>query len=362
MDNSHDNDHLWISRCFDLAQRGIGSVSPNPPVGAVLVYDNRILGEGYHTRFGGPHAEVEAFHNVADTDRHLIPKATLYVSLEPCCITGKTPPCTDLILREGVLDVRISTTDPNPQIATRGIELLRSKGVKVITGILEEEGIELLRSFRTNILHHRPYVLLKWAQSKYGYLGKPDEKIWLSHPYTTIWTHKKRSMVDAIMVGARTVLLDDPQLTTREYKGRSPHRVIYDPNGVLSTKFRAFNVDGCTIFYFSKKDNPDINGHHIIKFLLSEDIAHSEQILTALFAQKIGILLVEGGAYVHQLFIDQHAWDEAWVIRTEHELNTGIKAPIVKGKLMEKSTIASDQILTILNDTIRQTERDISLK
>ncbi|MBK9984078.1 MAG: bifunctional diaminohydroxyphosphoribosylaminopyrimidine deaminase/5-amino-6-(5-phosphoribosylamino)uracil reductase RibD [Saprospiraceae bacterium] len=350
MTNTPDNDHHWISRCFDLARRGIGAVSPNPPVGAVLVYDNRILGEGFHTRFGGPHAEVEAFRSVADADRHLIPKATLYVSLEPCCITGKTPPCTDLILREGVMDVRISTTDPNPLIANKGVELLRSKGINVITGILEKEGMELIRSFQTNILHHRPYVILKWAQSKNGYIGKPDEKIWLSHPYTNIWTHKKRSMVDAIMVGARTVLNDDPQLTTRDYEGRSPHRVIYDPNGILSTKFRVFNDDGCRVFYFSKEENFKVSGNHIIKFSLTDDSLHPEQILKALFLERIGILLIEGGAYLHNLFIEQHAWDEAWVIRTENELNAGIKAPVVKGRLKDQYDIGSDQILTILND------------
>ncbi len=347
MTNTPDNDHLWISRCFDLARHGIGAVSPNPPVGAVLVFENRILGEGFHTRYGGPHAEVEAFRSVADVDRHLIPRATLYVSLEPCCITGKTPPCTDLILREGVMEVRISTTDPNPQIANKGVELLRSKGINVISGILEDEGIELIRSFQTNILQHRPYVILKWAQSKYGYIGKPDEKIWLSHPYTTIWTHKKRSMVDAIMVGARTVVLDDPLLTTRDYDGRSPDRVIYDPNGMLSSKFRVFNDDGCRVFYFSKNDNLKISGNHISKFLLNEEVPHPEQIPTALFAHRIGILLIEGGAYVHQLFIDQQAWDEAWVIRTEHLLENGIKAPELKGRLIDRIRSASDEIQCI---------------
>lgn len=350
MTNTPDNDNLWISRCFELARRGIGAVSPNPPVGAVLVYENRILGEGFHTHFGGPHAEVVAFRRVPEADRSLISKATLYVSLEPCCVTGKTPPCTDLILREGVQDVRISTTDPNPKIAAKGIELLRTNGVKVVSGILEEEGIELLRSFRTNILHHRPYVILKWAQSKNGYIGMPGQKIWLSHPYTNFWTHKKRSVVDAIMVGARTVLNDDPQLTTRDYEGRSPHRVIYDPNCILMMKFRVFNDDGCRVYYFSNKDNLQISGHHIIKLLLTNENAHPDQILSKLFPYNIGILLIEGGAYVHNLFIDQNAWDEAWVIRTAHDLNTGIRAPVVKGKLKEKSEIASDEILTILND------------
>jgi len=345
-----ESDHLWMSRCFDLARRGIGNVSPNPPVGAVLVHENRILGEGFHSYFGGPHAEVEAFRSVNPADRQLIPHSTLYVSLEPCCITGKTPPCTDLIVREGVKDVRIAAQDPNPDIAGKGVQLLRSHGIEVKSGILEEEALELIRPFKTNILHQRPYVILKWAQSAHGYIGKPDEKIWLSHPYTSIWTHKKRSMIDAVMVGARTVMLDDPLLTTRKYHGRSPHRVIYDPNGQLTNNFRVFNDDQFHVFYFSQKENEQLHGDHIIKHVLSEIEPQLNQILSALYAQQIGILLVEGGAHVHNLFINDNAWDEAWVIQTTHPLNEGVKAPNVRGKLLEKVTSTTDTILCILNE------------
>ncbi|HZV69510.1 MAG TPA: bifunctional diaminohydroxyphosphoribosylaminopyrimidine deaminase/5-amino-6-(5-phosphoribosylamino)uracil reductase RibD [Saprospiraceae bacterium] len=350
MPNNKSTDQKWISRCLDLARRGIGYVSPNPPVGAVLVHEDKILGEGYHTHFGGPHAEVEAFRSVPDEHRLLIPKATLYVSLEPCCITAKTPPCTSLILREGVKDVRISVSDPNPEIAGKGIELLRSNGIHVTSGILEEEGRELIRFFTTNILHYRPYVILKWAQSKFGFIGSPDQKIWLSHPYTNIWSHKQRSMVDAIMVGARTVMLDDPQLTTRGYAGRSPHRVIYDPNGILSNSFRVFSDDGQKVFYFSEKDNQALDGNHIFKFILSTGLSHAVQIIAGLFSHQIGILLVEGGAYLHNLFIEQNTWDEAWVIRTNHELDNGIKAPVVKGRLLDRLELGTDEILYLLND------------
>ena len=328
MSNSTESDPLWMARCFDLAKRGIGLVSPNPPVGAVLIHNNRILGEGFHTYFGGPHAEVEAFRNVSDADRHLLPASTLYVSLEPCCITGKTPPCTELILREGVKDVRIGTMDPNPDASGKSIQILKSNGVEVTTGILEDEALDLIRPFRTNILFRRPHVILKWAQSKSGYIGKADEKIWLSHPYTNVWTHKKRSMVDAILIGARTVMFDDPALTTREYPGRSPHRVIYDPNGRLDDHFNVFKDDGQKVFYFSRNDNRHINENHVLKFILNEPESDVDQILHTLFLNRIGILVVEGGAYVHQLFINQNTWDEAWVIRTTHPLNEGIKAQI----------------------------------
>lgn len=350
MISSQDPDHQWMSRCFVLARRGIGLVSPNPPVGAILVFNGKVLGEGFHSYFGGPHAEVEAFKNVKVSDRHLIPKSTLYVSLEPCCTTGKTPACTDLILREGVKDVRVATQDPNPDIAGRGIEILRSHGVEIKCGILESEAIDLIRPFTINILQKRPYVILKWAQSKYGYIGKPNERIWLSHPYTNVWSHKKRSMVDAIMAGARTVILDDPRLTTREYPGRSPHRVIYDPNGQLNRNYKVFNADGNKVYYFSRVENTQLNEGHIIKQILSDQEPEIDQIFSSLYAKQIGILLVEGGAYVHDFFIRQNAWDEAWVIRTSHILNEGIEAPNLRGKLIEEVELETDRIIGIRNE------------
>ena len=214
-------DEAWMSRCFDLARRGLGRVSPNPPVGAVLVYQDRILGEGFHGYFGGPHAEVEAIRSVVQAERHLIPLATLYVSLEPCRITGKTPPCTDLILREGIKYVSVSTTDPNPAMAGSSLMHLRSKGISITEGILETEGKELIRTFSTNILLQRPHVILKWAQSKHNYIGIKGQQAWLSQPETAAWSHKQRSEVDAILVGARTIETDNPSLTTRHYTAYS---------------------------------------------------------------------------------------------------------------------------------------------
>jgi len=343
-------DKQWISRCFTLAQRGIGYVSPNPPVGAVLVHQGRLLSEGYHSHFGGPHAEVEAIKNVPADQRHLIPDATLYVSLEPCCIHGKTPPCTDLILREGIRDVRISTLDPNPKIAGKGIDILRSKGVKVTTGILEEEGREILNSFRTNILYHRPYIILKWAQSKDLFIGKSDQRVLISHPNTTTWSHSLRATADAIMVGARTVMIDNPKLTTRDAPGKSPHRVIYDPGGKLKNEYQVFENDGCRIFYFSITENPGIDAQHISKHLLEENQSHVQQIINVLFAQQTGILLIEGGSFLLSLFIKDNLWDEAWVIRSTHPLQEGVKAPIVKGKLIREMKSATDTIIGIKNE------------
>ena len=343
-------DKHWISRCFELAKRGIGYVSPNPPVGAVLVYQNKILGEGYHSFFGGPHAEVEAFKSVANDDRKFIPEAILYVSLEPCCIYSKTPPCTDLIIREGVKDVRISTHDPNPKIAGKGIETLKAQGVNVTCGILEEEGKELIKAFTKNILYQKPYVILKWAQSIHGFMGMPDQRIMISHSYTTAWSHQLRSASDAIIVGAHTVIIDNPKLTTRDSPGRSPHRVVYDPNATLHSSYFIFGKDDRSVFYFSKTKNPEIRKDHIIQYHFNEGASHIDQMMSFLFSHQVGILLVEGGSFLLDLFIKENQWDEAWVIRSKHHLNAGVPAPQVKGKLIGQFDVASDTVVGIGNE------------
>lgn len=343
-------DATWMARCFDLARRGLGYVSPNPPVGAVLVYQDRILGEGYHTAFGAAHAEVEAVRSVSEHDRHLIPLSTLYVSLEPCCITGKTPPCTDLIIREGIMDVRISTRDPNPEMAGSGLERLKGKGVKITEGILEDEGKALIRSFTTNILQHRPHIILKWAQSRFGYSGIKGRQVWLSDPVTKVWSHSQRALADAIMVGARTVETDNPSLTVRDYPGRSPHSVIFDPNGRLSAHYDVFNADGRDIYYFSSIENPAIVSGHIKKYTLRNDADPLPQILDVLFQNRIGILLVEGGPYLQKQFVKQNLWDEAWVIHTQHDLAQGIAPPDVMGRLIGRIESEGDVVVGISNN------------
>ncbi len=340
-------DQLYIRRCFTLARRGIGHVSPNPPVGAVLVYQDKIIGEGYHQRFGGPHAEVEAVKSVASEHRHLIPASILYVSLEPCCITGKTPPCTNLILAEKIKDVRISTPDPNPLVAGQGIEILRQAGVQVQTGILEEEGKELIRMFAVNILLNRPYVILKWAQSKYGYVGQIGKRILLSHPHTLQWSHRLRAESDAIMVGARTVQTDNPSLTTRHATGDSPVRVIYDPGASLDETYLVFQNMGQRIVYFSATDNSKITAPHIEKLIFPSDEVHVDFILDKLNQQKIGILLVEGGTYLLNMFITEEKWDEAWVIQTDHSLADGVKAPNLRGLKIDKFRMETDTVIGI---------------
>ncbi|MDQ3015414.1 MAG: bifunctional diaminohydroxyphosphoribosylaminopyrimidine deaminase/5-amino-6-(5-phosphoribosylamino)uracil reductase RibD [Bacteroidota bacterium] len=346
-----EDDRRYMLRCFDLAQRGIGQVSPNPPVGAVLVFEGRIIGEGYHQRFGGPHAEVEAINNVTPEDRHLIPHSILYVSLEPCCMAGKTPPCTDLILHEGVKDVRFSTVDPNPLISGRSVTLLENAGVTVTYRILEEKGKYLIRAFATNILSTRPYVVLKWAQSKYGYVGQINKRILISHPYTSTWSHRLRAEADAIIVGARTIKSDNPHLTTRNTPGRSPHRVIYDPNGSLDKSYNAFQASEESVFYFSTEENQSIEGSQITKWILPEESPHIDFMLEKLFQQKLGIILVEGGSHLLNMFINADKWDEAWIIQSPHALNEGVQAPNLRGLKIDNFRIETDTVIGIRRDS-----------
>jgi diaminohydroxyphosphoribosylaminopyrimidine deaminase/5-amino-6-(5-phosphoribosylamino)uracil reductase len=350
MNSPHATDDPWICRCFDLAARGTGFVSPNPPVGAVLVYKEHIIGEGFHTAFGQAHAEVEALESVPERDRHLIPESVLYVSLEPCCITAKTPPCTDLIIKSGIRDVRISTLDPNPAIAGKGVAMLKANGISTTVGILDVEGRYLIRSFTTNILQKRPHVVLKWAQSKFNYVGAIDKRVLLSKPGALPFTHRLRHEADAILVGARTVEIDDPALTVREFPGRSPHRAVYDPHGKLNAEYHIFKDDGRTVFYFSMQHNPQLNGAHIIQQALHSSEQHCQQMLTHLFNSHIGNVLIEGGAYTQKQFINECMWDEAWVIQTAHALSEGIKAPNVRGRLIGKEELGSDRIIGIAPD------------
>ncbi len=353
MAGDNPTDEIWMKRCFDLARRGMGHVSPNPPVGAVLVHDGRMLSEGYHTHYGGPHAEVEAIRNVPEHLKQFIPESTLYVSLEPCCITGKTPPCTDLIIQHKIKKVIVSTLDPNPLVAGQGLRHLEQNGIHTRNGILEAEGRMLIRSFRTNILKQRPHIILKWAQSLYGYAGIEGQQIWLSDPLTRNWSHHQRATSDAILVGARTIETDDPMLTVREAPGRSPKRVVYDPQGRLSKQFKVFADDGIEVLYFSKQDRPDFSSAHLHAFLLPE---HNEWnfILEQLYRRHIGILLIEGGPHIQKTLITSGLWDEAWAILTRATLKEGIQAPVVHGRKLETFTSGLDLVVGIWNSNMER--------
>lgn len=339
------NHEKYIKRCFSLARRGGKFTKSNPQVGAVLVHNEKIVGEGYHKFFGGPHAEVNCLQNVKNKD--LIPDSTLYVSLEPCCISGKTPPCTELIIRSGIKKVVISALDVNPMVNGKGVSDLEANGIQVISGIAKEQGESLIRKFKINNLGKRPYIVLKIVKSKDNYIGRPNEKIWLSNDLTDIYTHKIRSQVDAIMVGSNTIINDNPTLTTRNYPGENPIRITIDRNAKIPESVNFFILPG-TAVYFSKSNR---NLHENIHQISLNSIDHVlSQVLESLFQMGICSVLVEGGKNLINSFLKENFWDEALVISTEKKLLEGIPAPNIHGRLAEEFFIATDKIQKIYPD------------
>lgn len=332
----------YISRCILIAQRGGKYTKNNPQVGAVLVHNNKIIGEGFHEYFGGPHAEVNCIKNVKD--KHLIPDSTLYVSLEPCCITGKTPPCTDLIINSGIKKVVISALDVNPEVNGKSVALLKEKGIHVSTGILRKEGEYLIRKFKVNYLEKRPYIILKIVKSKDNFIGKSGKKIWLSNNYTDIYTHKIRSQNDGIMAGSATVLNDNPSLTTRNYSGDNPVRITLDRNGIIPEEFHFFSKKGRSIYFTSNVRQLPPNIQQVI---MNADEFSLKDILSTLYSRGIYSVLVEGGKNLMNAFISEGIWDEAIVISTETKLKNGISAPNINGKLITEYFIATDKIQKI---------------
>ncbi len=300
-----------MRRCLQLARCGEAGAPPNPMVGAVIVCDGRIIGEGYHRRCGGPHAEVNAINSVKEKD--LLSRSTIYVSLEPCAHYGKTPPCADLIIETGIRRVVIGCTDPFAKVNGLGIKKLREAGCEVQVGVLEQECRELNRRFFTFHEKHRPWIILKWAQSNDGFIGK-DERVILSNALTQTLVHRLRARSGAILVGTNTALQDNPTLTTRLWPGPNPLRLTIDRNGILPPTLHLKDNSTPTVIY----------SHESI-----------EEILADLYARGIQSLLVEGGAKLLQSFIDKGLWDEARIETAPLCLGQGTKAPTLKDEQPE---------------------------
>lgn len=316
----------YMQRCFELASLGSGRTSPNPTVGAVLVHRNRIIGEGFHTRYGHPHAEVEAVRSVADEDLELISQSTLYVSLEPCSVHGRTPPCTDLIIREKIPEVVIAYIDRSPGVNGKGVAQLRKHGVKVTEGLLSKAGKLLSAPRNTFVSRHRPYIILKYAASANGFLGLSDGRpVWLTNAYSKRLVHRWRAETDAIMVGTNTALYDDPQLNTRLFPGPSPIRIIPDRNLRLPLHLQVFD-DSVPTLIFTQKDPPshDLTQTEYVK-ITAEDFF--EEVLRELYRRNIQTLMVEGGRAILSHFIQKGLWEEARVFNTPHYLSDGLVAP-----------------------------------
>ena len=320
-------DEKYMRRCIQLARNGICHAAPNPMVGAVIVRDGKIIGEGYHVRCGEGHAEVNAIASVKDES--LLKDATIYVSLEPCSHYGKTPPCADLIIRKGIPRVVVGCVDPFSLVAGRGIQKLRDAGIEVTVGVLEKECRELIRAFVTFNLKKRPYITLKWAQSADGFLDirrEDGNAVRLSTPLSTLAVHKMRAEQKAILVGRRTALLDNPSLTVREWYGQNPLRLVIDRQLTLPSPLHLF--DGSTpTLVFTEKEKATTQNLTYVTLDFGQNIL--PQIMQVLYEQKIQTLLVEGGSQTLQTFLEQGLWDEAFIEHTRVTLHDGIPAPLL---------------------------------
>jgi diaminohydroxyphosphoribosylaminopyrimidine deaminase/5-amino-6-(5-phosphoribosylamino)uracil reductase len=327
----------YIKRCIELAKNGLPAAIPNPSVGAVIVFDNKIIGEGYTSAYGGNHAEVNAISSVKN--KELLAKSTIYVSLEPCSHFGKTPPCCDLIIKHKIPNVVIGTVDSNSKVSGQGIKRLIEAGANVTVGILEAECRESNKRFFTYHEKKRPYIILKWAETEDGFIApssKNEQKpVWITNIYSRQLVHKWRSEEQAILVGTQTVIEDNPKLDVRDWTGKNPVKIVLDKNNRISKESHIFDIRQKT---FVISDNA-IN--------YSENVAL--QIATFLFDNNLQSVIIEGGRQTLQTFIDANLWDEARIFRGKEMFSGGTKAPVITGKIVAKSKIDNDELLIYLN-------------
>ena len=351
---------IYIRRSFDLARLGNGKTSPNPSVGALIVTKDKIIGEGWHKEYGKAHAEVNAIADIGSQNIPYIGESTIFVSLEPCFHFGKTPPCVDLILKEKISHVVIAFTDPNPNVAGQSIEKLRKNNVPAdimqnISTKINKKYENTLKPFVIGITQQRPYVILKWAESADGYIGKQNERIQISNEVSKRLVHKWRSECDAILIGTQTAETDNPALNNRFYFGKSPVRVVLDKNGRLSLSLQIFNGTVKTILYTESLTSTSINNEKNVKNIDFKQIKFDKSLilnlLHDLFTQKIGILLVEGGAKTLQSFIESGLWDEARIIKSPVLLRGGISAPILPIQNLESRFPLDDNEILIYKNS-----------
>jgi diaminohydroxyphosphoribosylaminopyrimidine deaminase/5-amino-6-(5-phosphoribosylamino)uracil reductase len=349
-------DEKYMLRCLELAKNGLRNVAPNPMVGCVIVFDGKIIGEGYHQEYGKAHAEVNAIHSVRD--KSLLKKSTLYVNLEPCAHFGKTPPCANLIVEHNIPRVVIGCVDSFSEVSGKGIEKLKAAGIEVTIGVLENESLQLNKRFFTFHTKKRPYIILKWAETKDGFidLERPFDKLrvtntnnWITSPLSKQLVHKWRSEETAIMIGTNTALNDNPKLNVREWNGKNPVRVVIDLHDRLPQTLHVFDKSIPTLVFSLTKQGEE-NNLTFVKINDSKNLI--QEVLDELYKRNLQSIIIEGGAKLLQSFIDQNLWDEARVFVGNKYFENGLKAPKLTGNLISEEMIDSDQLKWIFNSTL----------
>ena len=333
----------FIEKCITLARKGILNVSPNPMVGCVIVYNDEIIGEGYHQEYGKSHAEVNAVKDVKD--KSLLSKSTLYVNLEPCCHHGKTPPCTDLIIKHNFSKVVIGCIDPFSEVSGKGIKKLEDNSIEVVHGVLEKKCKDLNRRFFYFHKYKRPYIILKWAKSKDNYIApiNQEKPFWMTSKESKTLVHNWRAEEDAILVGRKTVIADNPSLTVRMCEGKNPIRLVIDKSLSLDNNYNIFDDNAETLVFNNIKS--DIVSNTI--YIKTDFNNLIEEILNELYKRNILSLIVEGGAITINSFIENNLYDEIRLFTTEKVLENGILSPQIPNIKMTKTTIINKDKLEV---------------
>jgi diaminohydroxyphosphoribosylaminopyrimidine deaminase / 5-amino-6-(5-phosphoribosylamino)uracil reductase len=344
--HDHHIDEIFMHRALELAALGLGNVSPNPLVGSVIVHEGKIIGEGWHKKYGEAHAEVNAIDSV--DNKNLLKESTVYVNLEPCSHFGKTPPCADMLIANRVKKVVVANLDSNPLVAGNGIKKLRTEGIEVITGILDRQGSDLNKRFFTYMEKQRPYIILKWAETADGFIARENyDSKWISNEYSRQVVHKWRSEEDAIMVGAKTAAHDNPQLNVRDWTGRNPVRIVIDRFLKLDDTLNVFDKKQKTILYNLIKHEEHTN----LSLVRIDEENFFEDLVKDLYKRNIQSVIIEGGPTLLNFFLATRLWDEARVFQSSRSFNKGIPAPALHGRLVESYPIESDTLSIFLPRT-----------
>tara|TARA_R110001599_G_scaffold8439_5_gene40924 strand:+ start:712 stop:1764 length:1053 start_codon:yes stop_codon:yes gene_type:complete len=350
-----------MQRCLQIAKNGIGTTRPNPSVGAVVVLNDEIIGEGFTSPYGGNHAEVNAIDAVKN--KSLLKNATIYVTLEPCSHFGKTPPCADLIVKNQIKNVVIGCVDSNSLVAGKGIERLRNAGIHVVVGVLENECKEHHKRFFTVQNKKRPFIILKWAETNNGFIAplnkESNHPIWISNQYSQQLVHKWRAEEHAILVGTNTVIADNPKLNVRNWSGNNPIRIVLDRSLRIPNSAHVFDGSVKTICFteirIESQEERDVISSEVEKSqLIFEQINFSkniaQQVCEVLQEHQIQSVIIEGGTQTLQTFIDANLWDEARIFIGKNEFEKGVKSPEIKGKLIEEININNNVLKMYRND------------